>query len=158
MKNKLISIILIISALINIGLALYIVKDNKNDDQMNKSFLSRADVAIDNATNISGQIVSNWDKLSEEELIQQLGQTEKEFEVAMELMNVANAYFFPVKTHREHSRLFSQWIIEKGKTEEVYSEYKNEYDELSVMWKFLAENQIIEIGINEVRLRWDELN
>lgn len=158
MKNKLISIILIISVLINIGLAINISKNNKNDDQINKSFLSRAAVAIDNAINISGQITSNWDKLSEEELIQKLGQTEKEFAVAVELMNAANAYFYPVKTHREHSKLFSHWIIEKGKTQEVYNEYKNEYDDLRVTCEFLAKNPIIEIGIDEVRLRWDELN
>lgn len=158
MNSKLISFLLIISVLINIGLSIYISKNNKNHDRMNESILSRADIAIDNAVNISAQIVGNWDKLSEEELIQQLGNLETEFAVAMELMNMARTYFYPVKNHREQSKVFIDLIIEKGKTEQAYNKYKKEYDEILTMWNFLAENQIVEIGIDEVILRWEELN
>lgn len=73
MNKRTIIIILAISVLVNIGLAQYIIKDIREETKFNSYLIAKADIAIDNAVNISGQIVNDWDNRTEEELIRKYG-------------------------------------------------------------------------------------
>lgn len=86
-----------------------------------------------------------------------MGDVEKEFNNAMELMSIADAYFEPLKSYSQQSRYFIQMLIEEGKTEDLFEQFEVEYYNMSFMWKFLAENRIAELGIEKIRSRWNEI-
>ncbi|QSX04667.1 hypothetical protein JYG23_08085 [Sedimentibacter sp. zth1] len=154
MKKKIISIFLVISLLVNIGFIINISENKKEDDLRKIGIIAQADLVIDEAVNVSSNVVGEWDKLSNEELVQQLSQIEKELQIAIKLLNIADSYFYPLKSRNHENVKFYNAVIKDGKNEKLYKEYKEENIELRYLWKFLAENRIDELGIDEVILRW----
>lgn len=136
MKQKILSIFLLISLVANIGLVIYIHRSNSDVAQQKLSNISSADVAVDNALNYSGQIVRQWNDLSDSEIIHYLNQVDKELMTAMILLNEAESYFAPLKEFSQHDRMFAQKILSEHKNEDIYRAYQNEYQSLQHLWVF----------------------
>lgn len=157
MKQKFISVILIISIILNIGFLMFINRLSSDITQGELTNISSADIAIDNALNYSGQLVSQWSELTDAEIIHYLNQVDKEIVSAMLLLNEADSYFAPLKEYSHHGKMFAEKILIENKNEDIYNAYQKEHQSLQYLWVFLAENRIADLGINEVRIRWDAL-
>jgi hypothetical protein len=74
----------------------------------------------------------------------------------MLLLIESDSYFAPLKGFRQKS--FIHEIIRGNMDDDFLVAYQNEYHDLQYLWSFLAENRIVDLGIDEVRTRWDELD
>ena len=156
MKNKLLMSMLIISIMANIGLAIYINNSISKAELRELGLISQADMAIDDAVNSSGRLADQWNDLSVAEIVNYLNHIDKELYVAMMFLSGADSYFAPLKDYSENTRLFVHELLNGKKKKESFNAYQNEYHSLQYLWEFLAENRIADLGIEEVRLRWNE--
>lgn len=156
MKHKILKIILAASLIVNIGLIIrsnQIAADNRQRDLLR---IDQADGAICNASNISHQIIDQWSDLTEVEIVNRLNQVDREIYSAMLLLIESDSYFAPLKGFRQKGPIHE--IIRGNRNDDFFIAYQNEYHDLQFLCAFLAKNRIADLGIEEVRSRWNELD
>lgn len=155
--NKKLKLILAVSIFLNFTLGIYIYNNVKMQEEKQIATLAWSDEYLSDAVNNYGDIDGQWDVLSEEELVQKLGQAESDLYTTMILMSLSDSYFAPVKQYWNKCRMLSNSIVKEGKNEKTYNLYMETIAELRNLWIFLAENSVTELGIDEIRNRWNVL-
>lgn len=153
-KTKGLIILLIASILINGHLLYSLIEVKNTQKKMKVCMFYRADRAIDNVTNNIGKLEDEWDEISDSKKMIYLGDAESELNIAIEFMSASDNFFLPVKIYKDGIYSMEQKILE-GVDAEIQKNYIiGLHDDFTLLWKFLATNDISNMTHEQAREKW----